>query len=176
MAAWLDSPRLRRPVWQEAEERLEHRFRRYLDYPNPFQAWSYLEHTRTGIALAPYVLMGNDAVICPYYDPRLISFGLSLPWSMSSVPTFQEQMLARAYPDVASVPYAHELPREEFGLAVDASLEAVSWAHLAPLLRGHVKEDNTSRTSDHPGSRRMVLLAQALAWEERGFGESLERL
>lgn len=173
LASWLKSPRIERAVWKEAEERLESRFRSYLDYPNPFQAWSYLEHTRKGIALAPYVLMGNDDVVCPYYDARVASFGLSLPWSISSRPDFQVDMLARAYPEVASIPYAHDFPREATSLDVDVAAEAESWQRVAPWLRGHVDEDFIGRQPGTPGNRRMVLLAQALAWEQQGQGSTL---
>lgn len=170
---WLNSPRLTNSVWTEAEERFTDRFQGYLDYPNPFQAWMYLERTPRGIALSPYVLMNNDRVLCPYYEDEMIAFGLSLPWAFTCEATFQEDLIRRTYPQVASVPYAHELADlDSEDLVVDAEQEHRSLASIVPHLRGHVSdqwlESWMSPADSGRGNRRMVLMAQALAWEESG--------
>jgi hypothetical protein len=178
--AWLVSPNVNETVWREVEERVEERFLRYVDFPNPFQAWSYLEHTRRGIALAPFVLMEASNVVCPYFDPDVVSFGLSLPWNISSQPTLQVDMLSRLYPQVAHVPYAHDFDRTDGRLDLDVEAEEVSWKRISPVLNGHVTENVINRTgaSGHGwhGNRRVVLVAQALAWEERGAAASLDDL
>lgn len=173
VSAWLSSPRLTPSIWREAEDRLVERFRRYLDYPNPFQAWIYLERTRRAMALVPYVLMGNDRVLCPYYDEEVGSFGLSLPWDITCRREFQEQMLARIYPDVADVPLNHRIEvRQTEALSVDPEAERRSLARIVPLLDQHVNPDWLAKRYQPAvqgrGNRRMVLVAEALAWEDSG--------
>jgi asparagine synthase (glutamine-hydrolysing) len=172
MKGWLTSPRLSREIWQETRQRIVDRFTRYLDYPNPFQAWSCLEHTANGIALAPYVLMDNDRVLCPYFDPTVVTFGLSLPWEISANPDFQQQMLTDIYPKVAHIPYSHEIRQAAPPLQFDAVSEAQSWAHILHEVSGHVHESAFNAEGPRPdgihGNRRLVLLAQALRWERQG--------
>lgn len=176
ITSWLPSSRIDSRVWKEVEERLRQRFERYTDYPNPFQAWSYLEHARRGTALAPYGLMGNDRVICPYFDPRVVALGLSLPWAISSRPNLQVDMISRIYPQVAHVPYANDLEVGEHALTVDADAENVSWSRISRIIQGHVSEDTMRQVElgrGWHGNRRIVMVAQALAWEEVGHAATL---
>ena len=175
---WLTSSRLSGAVWREAERRFTDRFRLYLEYRNPFQAWIYLERTPYGIALSPYVLMGNDRVVCPYYTDDMIEFGLSLPWEFTCDATFQEDLMRRRYPHVAQVPYSHQLVASDSQEAiVDTDRERRSLSEILPHLRGHVADDWLERMAqpmvDRRGNRRMVLVAQALAWEKAGKPEPL---
>lgn len=171
--SWLTSSRLNGSVWREAEQRFIDRFSTYLEYPNPFQAWIYLERTPCGIALSPYVLMDNDRVVCPYYGQGIIEFGLSLPWELTCDATLQEDLMRRRYPHVARVPYSHQLVASDSQHAlVDTDRERRSLSEILPHLRGHVSDDWLERMAepvvDRRGNRRMVLVAQALAWEREG--------
>ena len=91
-----------------ARSRLAREITRHLGRPNPVGSFIFWNRTRRGIALAPYSLLRSiDRVYAPFVDHDLFDFLTTLPSGMLIDHRFHDDTIARAYPQFAHVPYAH---------------------------------------------------------------------
>ncbi|MBU6478578.1 MAG: hypothetical protein KGQ32_11680, partial [Xanthomonadaceae bacterium] len=90
-----------------ARRRLARELGRHLDCPNPVASFVFWNRTRREIALAPFgILQGVPTVYAPYLDHDLFDFTVSLPSRMLLNRRFHDDVIARAYPACADIPYA----------------------------------------------------------------------
>lgn len=90
-----------------ARRRLAKELGRHLGRPNPVSSFAFWNRTRREIALAPFgILQGVPTVYAPYLDHDLFDFTVSLPSRMLLDRRFHDDVIARAYPACADIPYA----------------------------------------------------------------------
>jgi asparagine synthase (glutamine-hydrolysing) len=95
-----------------AIERLTSELGRFVDYPNPLTAFYFWNRTRREIALSPYRVLGlGRQVFCPYLYEPLVDVLLALPPDMTIGKTLHDEVIAKAYPQFAGIPYAAPPPR-----------------------------------------------------------------
>ncbi|MGH8232858.1 MAG: hypothetical protein ACREPU_01490 [Rhodanobacteraceae bacterium] len=94
-----------------AKSRIAKEVEKHLDNPNPVAAFVFWNRTRREIALAPYSLLGGVAcVYAPFLDHDLFDFLVTLPSAIVLDRRFHDDAIARAYPEFAHIPYAHNAP------------------------------------------------------------------
>ena len=75
--------------------------------PDPYQAFWFWNRTRREVALVPTAMFGTaPAVYCPFLDPEVVAFCLSLPYRITRDQQLHNLAMARAYPASADVPFA----------------------------------------------------------------------
>jgi hypothetical protein len=93
-----------------ARRRLARELGRHLEYPNPLGSFCFWNRTRRGVALAPFsMLQGISTVYAPYLDHHLFDFLVSLPSGMLLDHRFHDDVIARAFPGFADIPYARNI-------------------------------------------------------------------
>jgi hypothetical protein len=100
------APDLRRRLSRErAVARLGREIRRHLDAPNPIASFFFWNRTRREIALSPYALIRDVVVYAPFLDHDVFDLLSSLPARDLLDRRLHTEALARAYPEIADVPY-----------------------------------------------------------------------
>jgi len=159
-------------MWDEVRQRLADCFDQYRDYPNPIQAFQYGEHVRRGTRLFTYGMMRNEQVFCPLDTVEMVQFALTLPWEISSDPTFQEKAIAANYPEMANFPFAERVTDLPTPPTLDSQSESASWMRLKELISDHVSEEGVSilEKSRHQLGviQKTTILGQAVYWAEHG--------
>jgi asparagine synthase (glutamine-hydrolysing) len=77
---------------------------------NPIGSYSFSNTTRREISLVPHSLLAPLAVHSPFLDCDVIELLAGLPASLLVDRRFHVDAVRRAYPEVADVPFAKELP------------------------------------------------------------------
>lgn len=78
----------------------------FADAPDPYQCFWFWNRTRREIGLVPSALFGTaEAVFCPFLDPDLVRFCLSLPYAEMRDQLMHDEALAKAYPAYADIPF-----------------------------------------------------------------------
>ncbi len=78
--------------------------------PDPVKSFLFWNRTRREIALLPLgMAAARVPVLLPYLDEGLLPFLLSLPAEVFGRPGFHDATLARAYPELADIPYAEKI-------------------------------------------------------------------
>lgn len=94
-----------------ARRRFARELGRHLDWPNPVASFVFWNRTRREIALAPFgILQGVQTVYAPYLDHDLFDFTVSLPSKVLLNRRFHDEVISRAYPACADIPYARNAP------------------------------------------------------------------
>ena len=84
---------------------------RYDAAPDPYQMFWTFHRTRREINFVPQAILGSaERVYCPYLDPEVVAFCLSLPYSVTRDRQLHNDAIARAYPGVADIPYQEGWP------------------------------------------------------------------
>jgi hypothetical protein len=113
--------RLSRPV---AIRRLRAELERHLDAPNPITSYIFQNRCRREIATFAFNFYGPDIEKrCPFVDPDLVDFLLSLPASVFLPPSFHADAIHRAFPEHAAIPFEHPVVR--FDAAYQQELSAL---------------------------------------------------
>ncbi|WP_323037155.1 hypothetical protein [Pararhodobacter sp.] len=90
-----------------AIDRIATAVRAYDAAPDPYQAFWFYHRTRREISFVSTAVMGGAAMVfCPYLDPDFVDLGLSLPWSVTCDQMLHDDAIARAYPQIADIPFA----------------------------------------------------------------------
>jgi asparagine synthase (glutamine-hydrolysing) len=80
--------------------------------PDPYQAFWFWNRTRREIGFVSTAVLGSaEAVFCPYLDPELVEFGLSLPYAVTRDRQLHNEAMAKAYPACRDVPFHEGFPR-----------------------------------------------------------------
>jgi hypothetical protein len=74
--------------------------------PNPVSSFFFWNRTRREIALGPYGVMQGLTVYAPYLDRDVFDLLASLPAALVMDRRLHTDVIARAYPHVADIPYA----------------------------------------------------------------------
>lgn len=83
--------------------------KRYADAADPSTMIHFAARTRREIALVPAALFHDvEAVFCPYLDPSLVDFCLSLPFEVTAN-DFHDAVIAREFPEYRAVPYHNDV-------------------------------------------------------------------
>ena len=78
----------------------------YADAPDPYQMFWMFHRTRREINFVPQAILGPARqVFCPYLDPEFVEFCISLPYGVTKDQQLHNDAIARAYPEVADIPY-----------------------------------------------------------------------
>lgn len=79
----------------------------YADAPDPYQVFWMYHRTRREINFVPQAILGpSEIVFCPYLDEAFARFCLSLPYSATKDQQLHNDVIARAYPEFADIPFA----------------------------------------------------------------------
>jgi hypothetical protein len=125
----------------EAIDYLAKTVQRFESAADPFTAFFFWNRTRREISLVPTAIHADAAaVLCPYLDSDLQRFLASLPLHITRSGRFHDEVIARAFPRFAQVPYDDQLEKRpartstarKFRVLADAGLVA---AMLLPGLR-----------------------------------------
>jgi len=93
----------------QAISRIVATMRSFADAADAYSAFYFWTRTRREIALAPAgVLSSATGVLCPYLDPELVAYLLSLPFDTMANMRFHDEALERAHPKFASLPFDTE--------------------------------------------------------------------
>ncbi len=91
------------------------RLRDFTDWANPLSAFFFWNRTRREVALIPASLyVGLDACYCPYLDSALFDLFMSQPAEYILDHQLHNDVLRKAYPDLASVPFLPKARRPVF--------------------------------------------------------------
>ncbi|MFX0540183.1 asparagine synthase-related protein [Roseovarius sp. S4756] len=91
----------------EVHEYLGETIAKYVDAPDPYQMFWMYHRTRREINFVPQAILSTASpVFCPYLDPDFASFCLSLPYSVTRDQMLHDDVIARAYPAFADIPFA----------------------------------------------------------------------
>jgi asparagine synthase (glutamine-hydrolysing) len=153
------APELYRELPRErAVARLTTEISRHAHAANPTGSFFLHNRTRREIALAPYALMRDIAVYAPYLDRDLYDFLSALPADLLMDRTLHTEAIARAWPNLAHIPYERKgLTRDDRSvqrrlaraLAAaslrDASRRMLRPARLLPSLAATMADGAASR-------------------------------
>lgn len=151
---WPGPERILAPKWRTrfpqelAAEAIAAEAERYRDAPNPAANFYFWNRTRREIALSPYAVQSEiPCVYAPYLDPDLYDFLSSLPAEETLDHNLHTDVIARAYPQYANVPYAgsatpnYRAPWHLSRVMAESAWECVSrggefldWKYLLPRL------------------------------------------
>jgi len=91
---------------EEARDHVAAAIARYDAAPDPYQMFWMFHRTRREINFVPQaILSGADRVFCPYLDPDFAGFCLTLPYAVTRDRQLHNDVIARAWPEVADIPY-----------------------------------------------------------------------
>jgi asparagine synthetase B (glutamine-hydrolysing) len=109
------APELYRKMPRErAVARLTAEVEKYAEYANPIGSFFLNNRTRREIALSPYALMRGLTVFAPYLDRDLYDFLSALPAALLMDRTLHTEAIARAWPQLAHIPYERKgITRED---------------------------------------------------------------
>jgi len=95
------------PGWDEdVVDYVGHAIAEYADAPDPYQNFWLYHRTRREINFVPQAILSQaDTVFCPYLDEDFARFCLSLPYDVTKDQKLHDDAIARAYPDVADIPF-----------------------------------------------------------------------
>jgi hypothetical protein len=95
---------------QRALEKVNEEFRKHLGAPDPISSFYFWNRTRRDIGCAAFALLrqGQKTVFAPYLDPDLCSFLAGLQPAITSDHQLHTQVIAKAYPEYADIPYAQK--------------------------------------------------------------------
>lgn len=131
----------RRLSWERARERLSQEVALHAGQPNPIASFYFWNRTCREIALAPLCLGADFRVAMPYVSPDLLEFLLGLPARGYGAPGFHDEVIRRAFPEYAQIPYQSvkqitRSPRARATLGDSLSYLACCWTALrASLVR-----------------------------------------
>ncbi|MFD0858016.1 asparagine synthetase B family protein [Roseovarius aquimarinus] len=92
---------------EEVHDYLGETIAAYADAPDPYQVFWMYHRTRREINFVPQAILAPATpVFCPYLDPDFAEFCLSLPYAVTCDQMLHDDVIARAYPDFADIPYA----------------------------------------------------------------------
>ena len=96
------------PDWDaEVLDYLGRTVAQYADAQDPYQVFWMYHRTRREINFVPQVILSRSKMTyCPYLDPAFANFCLSLPYAVTKDQQLHNDVIARAYPDFADIPYA----------------------------------------------------------------------
>jgi hypothetical protein len=96
-----------------AHDALLAELQRHAHQPNPVGSFMFWNRTRRVLPLAPYGLYaGVVSVLAPYIDRDLFDFLTSLPAPMLEDRQFHNNVIHRAYPEYAHIPFSMDLSIE----------------------------------------------------------------
>lgn len=96
---------------EEVTEHVARAIEQYADAPDPYQMFWMFHRTRREINFVPQAILGSARrVFCPYLDAEFADFCLSLPYSVTKDQQLHDDAIARAYPEVAGIPYQEGFP------------------------------------------------------------------
>ncbi|UXX83510.1 hypothetical protein [Roseovarius pelagicus] len=82
----------------------------YADAPDPYQVFWMYHRTRREINFVPQAILAQSKIVfCPYLDEDFANFCLSLPYAVTKDQQLHNDVIARAYPKYADIPYSDEL-------------------------------------------------------------------
>jgi asparagine synthase (glutamine-hydrolysing) len=119
-----------------ARERIAEELRGHLDASNPWSSFHFDNWDRREITLNAHATLAAIHVHVPFLDRDLVDFLTSLPAELLLGGRFHLDTIRTAYPDVADVPFAKELPRSKALNLVDRVRRTP--AHLVLHTRAHV--------------------------------------
>ena len=95
-----------------AKAKLAVELRRHAETANPLGSFLFWNRARRITALSPICLLGSAAKVwCPYLDAELVDFLITLPSRMlldEEYHRFHSDVICRAYPKYAGVPFAYK--------------------------------------------------------------------
>jgi hypothetical protein len=92
-----------------ARDRIAACLRQYAHTPDPYSQFLFWTRTRREISLGPSAMLDTaEAIYCPYLDPELARFCMSLPMQVTADGQFHDHVIRHSFPDVR-VPYHDEL-------------------------------------------------------------------
>jgi asparagine synthase (glutamine-hydrolysing) len=153
LPAMLGPDALRSLSRERAAERLVTELRRHADAASPWTSFFFWNRTRRATALTPYALFaGAPAVHAPFLDHNLFDFLMSVPPGESTDGTLHDDVIHRAYPRYAHIPWAATPSRRGLPLLLHRA------GYLTDLLR-HVATER--RHWLHCGNGILVRLLRA---------------
>ncbi|MFI1213291.1 asparagine synthetase B family protein [Streptomyces sp. NPDC020802] len=162
------SPRTR-VAWsrERARDRLVRELARHADAAFPLGSFFFWNRTRRSIALAPFTLGDDHAVIhTPYLDHALVDHLASVPHRFLIDGTFHDQALHKAFPEHAGLGFASAVPQRHGLVLVGHRL-----AYLTRLL-GHTLHSER----DWWSSRDRILQQLLAAGRGPGAPQRVSRL
>lgn len=106
------------PIWspdrdEEVADRIGRAVAAYADAPDPYQVFWFYHRTRREINFVPQAILSpSEIVFCPYLDEDFARFCLSLPYSVTCDQQLHNDVIARAYPRFADIPYHDAIPAQ----------------------------------------------------------------
>jgi asparagine synthetase B (glutamine-hydrolysing) len=94
-----------------ARERVAEEVRRHLDASNPYSSFHFDNYDRREVTLNAHATLAAIHVQVPFLDRDLVDFLTTLPAELLFGGRFHVETIRAAYPDVADVRFAKELPR-----------------------------------------------------------------
>jgi hypothetical protein len=94
----------------KALEKVDEELRKHLKAPDPISSFYFWNRTRRDIGCSAFALLkaNREAVFAPFLDPDLCSFLAGLPPSVTCDHQLHTEVIAKAYPQYAGIPYAHQ--------------------------------------------------------------------
>lgn len=103
---------------EPAIERVSRELALHADMPNPVSSFRFWNRARRAIALYSYRILGRVPLVhAPFLDHALIDFLMTLPGSYFLGCTFHAEVIRRAYPEFAHLPFAQKAPFVHDGAA-----------------------------------------------------------
>jgi asparagine synthase (glutamine-hydrolysing) len=97
---------------ERARARLLRELAHYVDHPTPVVAFYFWNRTRREIALYTFRLIPRSVTaLCPYLDPDMIDFLLSLPGELILDKAFHDECISTAFPAFAEIPFENKFAR-----------------------------------------------------------------
>lgn len=142
LARLLPATLLRSISRELAIEHLAAEVARHLEAPNPIASFYFWNRTRREIALVPFGLLGGlPQVYAPYLDHDLFDLLAGLPAAMVADHALHGDAIARAYPQLAHLPYENKDACTPSAVALDVRFarrlaRSLLAQRPSPLLRG----------------------------------------
>lgn len=143
LQAMLQPEARRRFGFEIAAARLAEELGRHLDWPHPWGSFRCANRTARSVAQLPFGMLSRSCrVVTPYLDRDLARFLTSLPSASLADGGLHAEVIARAFPQHAHLPYEDRAgtsgaaPRYYRRLSWDLMREALT-QRLSPLVRRH---------------------------------------
>ena len=98
-----------------AANRLTIELAKHVDAPNPMMSYLFWNRTRRSVGLVPFGILSKVPVVhCPYLDHELFDFLFSINPDHYLKHHFHDDVIRRAYPEFAFIPYEDKLKKGLF--------------------------------------------------------------
>jgi hypothetical protein len=111
---------------------------KHLGQPNPLKSFYFWNRSRRGTGLFPFRILADLDTFAPYLAPKLRTFLLSLPHSITADKTFHSRAIIRADSRIGSLPYEDKEARSE------AIPRLQAWIYALELSRRCMRQFSTS--------------------------------